>query len=325
MRAILCSAFGPPASLAVDELPSPVPGPGQVRIAVRAAAVNFPDTLMIEGRYQLRPELPFAPGFEVAGEVVEVGDEVDGTAPGDRVMALMSDGYGGFAEEAVTDAASVHPIPAGMDYVEAAAFLSPYGTAFHALRQKGRLGAGETLVVLGAAGGVGIAATEIGVAMGARVIAVAGSVEKLAVAREHGATESVDYRAEDLAARIAELAPDGVDVCIDPVGGDAFDALARRMAWGGRLLVVGFAAGRIPELPANLLLLKGYSAVGVWWDPFTKRDPELNARNLAELGRLFTEGRLRPRVQATYPLDRAAEALEEILGRRVAGKLVLVA
>jgi NADPH2:quinone reductase len=323
MRAVVCSAYGPPDSLAVGELPSSPPGPAQVRIRVRAAAVNFPDTLIIKGEYQVRPELPFAPGFEAAGEVVEVGADVAGLATGDRVMALMSDGHGGFAEEAVTDAAGAYRIPAGMDFVEAAAFLSAYGTAYHALVQKGRLAAGETLVVLGAGGGVGIAATEIGVALGARVIAVAGSPEKLAVAREHGATDLVDYRSEDLSRRIAELAPEGVDVCLDAVGGDAFEALSRRMAWGGRLLVVGFAGGQIPQLPVNLLLLKGYAAVGVWWDPFTKREPELNASNFEALERLYAAGRLRPRVQATYPLERVAEALEEILARRVAGKLVL--
>jgi NADPH2:quinone reductase len=323
MRAVVCSAFGPPESLAVGELPSPSLGPGQIRLRVRAAAVNFPDTLMIKGEYQLRPEMPFAPGFEAAGEVLEVGAEVTGFAPGERVMTLMSDGYGGFAEEAVTDAAAAYRIPAGMDFVEATAFLSPYGTAYHALVQRGRLAAGETLVVLGAAGGVGIAATEIGAALGARVVAVAGSAEKLAIAREHGAAETVDYATEDLAGRIAELAPGGVDVCLDGVGGDAFDALSRRMAWGGRLLVVGFAGGRIPRLPANLLLLKGYAAVGVWFDLFTKREPERNAANFEELERLYAAGQLRPRVQATYPLERVAEALDEVLARRVAGKLVL--
>jgi NADPH2:quinone reductase len=326
MRAIVCSRYGPPETLTVAELPAPEVGDGEIRVRVHAAPINFPDTLIIEGRYQVKPPMPFSPGFEVAGEVVAVGAGVQRFRLGDRVMALMSAGYGGFAEEAVTAAASAMAIPEGMDYVTAAAFLSPYGTSYYALVQRGRLQPGETLLVLGAAGGVGIAATEIGKALGARVIAAAGSPEKLALARAHGADEGIDYRSEDLGERILELTEGrGVDVCLDGVGGDAFDAVSRRMAWRGRLLVVGFASGRIPMLPTNLPLLKGYDLAGIWWDPFAKRDPAANEKNFRQLTRLYAEGRLSPEVARTYPLEDVAEALGDVRGRDVLGKLVLQA
>lgn len=324
MRAVICSEFGPPEALSVAELRRPVAGPGEIRIRVHAAPINLPDTLIIEGRYQLKPALPFSPGFEVAGEVVELGEGVQRFRLGDRVMALMSAGFGGFAEEVVTDASGATLVPRGMDYVTAAAFLSPYGTSFHALVQRGRLQAGETLLVLGAGGGVGIAATEIGKALGARVIAAAGSPRKLELARAHGADETIDYVGEDLGERIVALTGGaGIDVCLDAVGGKAFDVVARRMAWRGRLLVVGFASGSIPALPTNLPLLKGYDLLGVWWDPFTKREPEVNEENFRRLCRLWAEGRLNPEIARTYAFDQVATALGDVLGRGVLGKLVL--
>lgn len=325
MRAIICRAYGPPEALEFGELPAPAAGEGQVLVRVRAAGVNFPDNLIIQGRYQLKPAMPFAPGFEVAGEVVAVGAGVAKFKVGDRIMGLSAAGYGAFAELAVTDASTSMPIPDDMDDVAATAFFAPYGTSYHALVQRGRLTAGETLLVLGASGGVGLAAIEIGKALGARVIAVASSPEKLDVARAHGADELIDYHAQDLHQCVRQLtAGAGVDVCLDTVGGDAFDTMSRNMNWDGRLLVVGFASGRIPQLPVNLPLLKGYQVVGVWWGPFAQRDPESNVANFGELFAMYAAGKLHPRVFRTYPLERCREALKELLGRGVVGRLVLI-
>ncbi|WP_142811600.1 NADPH:quinone oxidoreductase family protein [Tepidiphilus olei] len=322
MRALICKEYGPPETLVLGELPSPPLGAKDVRIRVRACGVNFPDLLIIQNKYQVKPQLPFAPGGEVAGEVLEVGSEVRRIRPGDKVMALT--GYGGFAEEVVVDEHRVLPMPAGMDFVTAAGFTMVYGTTYHALVQRASIQAAETLVVLGAAGGVGLAAVELGKVFGARVIACAGSEEKLRTAREHGADELVDYRREDLKERIKALTDGkGADVCFDPVGGDAFDAMARSMNWNGRLLVIGFASGRIPQLPVNLPLLKGYQVVGVFWGAFVAREPETNRRNFAHLFELYAAGRIRPHVSHTYPLEQAARALDDLSARRAIGKIVV--
>jgi NADPH2:quinone reductase len=323
-RAIICREYGPPESLVIGQLASEELGPDDIRIRVHAASVNFPDTLMIRGEYQVKPPTPFAPGFEVAGEAVEVGASVTDYAVGDRLMALTRSGYGGFAEEAVTDTVKAAAIPDGMDYVTATAFYSAYGTSYHALVQRGALQKEETLLVLGASGGVGLAAVEIGKALGARVFAAASTAQKLEIARQHGADELVDYSQGDLKAQVAALtAGRGVDVCFDGVGGDAFDAASRSMAYNGRLLVVGFASGRIPLLPTNLPLLKGYQVVGVWWNNFVTREPDVNRANLVHLSELFELGALQPLVSRTYPLAEAVSALNEVLGRGVIGKLVL--
>jgi NADPH:quinone reductase len=324
MRAVVCEEYGPPESLVIGHLASEELGPDDIRIRVRAASVNFPDTLIIQGKYQVKPPTPFAPGFEVAGEAIEVGENVTEYAVGDRLMALTRSGYGGFAEEAVTNTVKAAEIPHGMDYVTATAFYSAYGTSYHALVQRGGLREGETLLVLGASGGVGLAAVEIGKALGARVLAAASTAEKLEIARQHGADELIDYSRADLKAQVMDLTAGlGVDVCFDCVGGDAFDAASRSMAYGGRLLVVGFASGRIPLLPANLPLLKGYQVCGVWWNNFVTREPGVNRANLEDLGDLFRLGALRPLVSRTFPLAEAVSALNEVLGRGVIGKLVL--
>lgn len=324
MRAVICRELGPPERLVIGDLPSEPVGPEDVRVRVHAASVNFPDTLIIQGKYQFKPTLPFAPGFEVAGDAIEVGENVTRFRPGDRVVGLTRSGYGGFAEEAVTDTKLAAPVPAGMDYITAVAFYTPYGTSYHALVQRGRLQAEETLLVLGASGAVGLAAIEIGKALGARVLAAASSAEKLEIARQHGADDLIDYSGGDLKERLRELTGDhGVDVCLDAVGGDAFDAASRAMSYDGRLLVVGFASGRIPQLATNLTLLKGYAVVGVWWNQFVLREPERNAANLEHLTELAAKGALRPEVFRTYPLERAVAALNDMLSRRVMGKLVL--
>lgn len=324
MRAILCTEYGPPESLVFGEIQSPPLGPHEIRLRVHAAGVNFPDTLIIQGKYQLKPSMPFAPGFEVAGEVIEVGEKVNRNRLGERLMGLTSCGYGGFSEEAVIDDERAVIIPKDMDYVTAAAIYTAYGTAYHALVQRGNLQRGETLLVLGASGGVGLAAVEIGKALGARVIAVASTDEKLQIAKVHGADELINYSHEDLKTRVKELtAGRGVDVCLDPVGGDAFDAMSRSMNWNGRLLVVGFASGRIPELPINLALLKGYQLVGVYWGSFVLREPAANAENFRHLLDMFAQGNIKPVVCDTYPLEKAACALNDLLGRRITGKVVL--
>ncbi|QRF61662.1 NADPH:quinone oxidoreductase family protein [Variovorax paradoxus] len=322
MRAVLCRQFGPPSSLVVEDVPSPVAGPGRLVVSVKACGVNFPDTLIIQGQYQFKPELPFSPGGEVAGIVKAVGEGVTRFKPGDRVIAATT--WGGYAEEVVAEAARTLPMPDGMDFATAAAFTLTYGTSHHALKDRAVLQPGETLLVLGAAGGVGLAAVELGKAMGARVIAAASSPAKLAVCRDHGADELIDYAAEDLRERIKALTGGrGVDVVYDPVGGDYSEPALRGMAWRGRFLVVGFAAGRIPSLPLNLPLLKGCAVLGVFWGAFTRNEPEVNAANLSELMQWVGDGRLRPHVSARYPLERAADALDDLVQRRVHGKVVL--
>jgi NADPH2:quinone reductase len=323
MKAVLCKQYGPPQSLTFEELPSPRPGPGEVVVSMRAASVNFPDVLIIQNRYQFKPPLPFSPGSELAGVVKAVGPGAGRWQRGDRVMAFTT--YGAFAEEVKTEAGRLLPLPEGMDFVTGAAFLLTYGTSDHALRDRGRLKAGETLLVLGAAGGVGLAAIEIGKALGARVIACASSEEKLAVCRSHGADAGINYAAEDLRARINALTDGrGVDVVYDPVGGAYSEPAFRSLAWRGRLLVVGFAAGEIPKLPLNLALLKGAAAVGVFWGDFAKREPQAFAESVLQLGDWFRAGKLKPHVSQTLPLQDAAEALKLMAGRQVKGKLVLI-
>jgi len=322
MKAVLCKSFGPPESLVVEETPSLTPGPGEVVIGVKAAGVNFPDVLIIQNKYQLKPPLPFSPGSEVAGTIKDVGDGVTAFKPGDKVMAIT--GYGGFAQEVKADARRVLQIPASMDFKTAAAFGLAYATSDHALRDRGELKAGETLLVLGAAGGVGLAAIEIGKALDARVIACASSADKLDVCREHGADDTINYATEDLRERIKVLTGGlGPNVVYDPVGGAYTELALRSIAWRGRLLVVGFAAGDIPKIPLNLTLLKGCSIVGVYWGDFARREPERFADAMNQLGRWHAEGRIRPRVSGTFPLERAAEALQLMADRKVSGKLVL--
>ena len=324
MKAVLCKQFGPPESLVVEELPSPSAGPGEVVVRVRAASLNFPDVLIIQNKYQFKPPLPFSPGSEMAGEVKAVGEGVKGYKPGDRVIAFTT--YGAFAEEVKVEAGRLVPMPEGMDFESAAAFLLTYGTSDHALRDRAQLKAGETLLVLGAAGGVGLAAIEIGKALGARVIACASSADKLEVCRAHGADELVDYAREDLRERIKVLtAGKGVDVVYDAVGGPYSEPALRSCAWRGRFLVVGFAAGDIPKIPLNLALLKGCSIVGVFWGDFARREPKAFAESIAQLGAWFRAGKLRPHVSQTFPLAQAVDALKLMAGRKVKGKVVLTA
>lgn len=322
MKAVLCKQFGPPESLVLEELPSPKPGPGEVVVSVKAASVNFPDVLIIQNKYQFKPPLPFSPGSELAGVIKEVGEGVKAFKPGDKVIAFTT--YGAFAEEVKTEAARLLPLPPGMDFASGAAFLLTYATSDHALRDRAQLKAGETLLVLGAAGGVGLAAIEIGSALGARVIACASSEDKLAVCREHGADATINYATEDLRERIKALSDGkGVDVVYDAVGGPYTEPAFRSIAWRGRLLVVGFAAGEIPKLPLNLALLKGASVVGVFWGDFARREPRQFAESVRQLAAWYAEGKLRPHVSQTLPLAQAADALKLMAGRKVKGKLVL--
>jgi len=322
MKAVVCKAWGPPESLIVDEVASPVPGVGQVLIEVHAAGVNFPDTLIIQRKYQVQPELPFSPGGEVAGRVKAVGPGVGGWRVGDRVVGSAT--FGGYAQEAVIAAERVVPMPDGMDYPEAAAFVLAYGTSLHALKDRGRLTAGETLLVLGAGGGVGIAAVEIGKAMGARVIAAASDAGKLALCSAHGADATINCTTEDLRERLKALAPDGVDVIFDPVGGERSEAAFRCMAWEGRHLVVGFAAGEVPRLALNLPLLKGASIVGVYWGNFLRRDADTTRAHMRDLFELHASGAVRPPVTHRYRMEEAGQALRDVMERRVKGKVVIL-
>jgi NADPH:quinone reductase len=323
VKAILCQAYGPPESLVVADVPPPVAGAGEVVVSMKAASLNFPDVLIIQGKYQVKPPLPFSPGSEMAGIVKAVGEGVTRVKPGDRVMAFTT--YGAFAEEVKTDADRLTPIPEAMDFANASAFGLAYATSDHALRDRGALRAGETLLVLGAAGGVGLAAIEIGKAIGAHVIACASTDDKLSVCRAHGADETINYAREDLRARIRDLtAGRGADVVYDPVGGSYTEPALRSIAWRGRLLVVGFAAGEIPRIPLNLALLKGCAIVGVFWGDFARREPSQAADSLRQLTRWFADGRIRPHISATFPLERAPEALALMAARKVTGKVVLV-
>ncbi|GGK17539.1 NADPH:quinone oxidoreductase [Deinococcus malanensis] len=322
MRAVICQNFDQPETLTVQTLPDPQPGPGEVVIAVEAAGVNYPDALMVMGQYQVRPPLPFTPGAEAAGRISAVGEGVTGLQVGQRVAAFT--GTGAFASHLKADARAVLPLPDALPLDVAATLPLAYGTSLHALIQRGALQAGETLLVLGAAGGVGLAAVMIGKALGARVIAGVSSPEKGEVARQHGADEVIEYGTEDLRERLKTLTGGhGPDVIFDPVGDRYAEAAFRSIAWGGRYLVIGFAGGEIPRLSLNLPLLKGASIVGVFWGEFARRDPQTNARNLARLSAWIAQGEVHPLVSERYELERTGEALRALLDRRVTGKVVL--
>lgn len=323
VKAVLCRQHGLPDTLEVAELPTPVPGPGQVLIDVAAAGVNFPDTLIIQNKYQFKPALPFSPGGELAGTIAAVAADVKDFSVGQRVIAFT--GWGAFAEQVVADAIKLIPIPSGVPDDIAASFVMTYGTSYHALKDRAALQAGETLLVLGAAGGVGLAAVEIGKVLGARVIAAASSDGKLSVCREHGADETINYSTEDLRERIRALTGGrGVDVVYDPVGGGYSEPALRSIAWRGRFLVVGFANGEIPKIPLNLTLLKGASIVGVFWGEFVRREPKANAHDLMELVGMMQKGTIKPLISARYPLADAAKALNAVMARTVTGKVVLI-
>ena len=322
MKALLCKTHGLPDTLVYEDAPDPTPGPGEVVIDMKAAGVNFPDVLIIQNKYQFKPELPFAPGAELAGVVSAVGEGVINTRVGDRVIA--STGWGAFVEKVTAQAKKVIPIPDGVGFDTAAAFILTYGTSYHALVDRGTLKAGETLLVLGAAGGVGLAAIEIGKALGARVIAAASTPEKLAVCREHGADELINYTTEDLRERLKALTGGkGPDVVYDPVGGSFAEPAFRSIAWRGRYLVIGFANGEIPRLPLNLALLKGASIVGVFWGDFTAREPQNFASDVATMFGWIAQGKLRPHISARYPLAQGARAIEDMMNRKVVGKVVI--
>lgn len=322
MKAMLCKAFGPAETLVLEEIASPEAKNNEILLDVHAAGVNFPDTLIIEGKYQFKPPFPFSPGGEAAGVVAAVGGKVSHLQVGDRVMALT--GWGSFAEQVAVAGYNVMPIPPNMDFSSAAAFGMTYGTSMHALKQRANLQPGETLLVLGASGGVGLAAVEIGKAMGAKVIAAASSAEKLAVAKAAGADELINYSDNNLKDEIKRLTGGkGADVIYDPVGGDLFDLAIRSIAWNGRLLVVGFASGRIPELPVNLALLKGAAVVGVFWGSFAQRQPQDNAANFQQLFAWHAEGKLKPLVSQTFPLEQAAQAIDTLGQRKAVGKVVV--
>ena len=322
MKAVRCRAYGPPESLVIEDIPSPTPGPGEVLVAVNAASVNFPDLLIIENKYQIKLPLPFSPGCEAAGVVTAVGDGVVSLSRGDRVMAIT--GHGAFAEEICVPADRAFPIPDRMDDETAAAFLFTYGTAHHALCDRGYLARGETLLVLGAAGGVGTAAIDIGNAVGARVIACASTDEKLAFCRARGASDTINYATSDLRDEIRRLVGDaGVDVVCDPVGGAHTEAALRSTAWRGRVLVIGFTAGEIPRVPLNLPLLKGCSIVGISWGGHMRREAPRFADGIKQLMSWYRDGWLRPHVDRTFPLERVADALTLVATRGVRGKVVL--
>ncbi|BDM20403.1 NADPH:quinone oxidoreductase family protein [Pseudomonas sp. LRP2-20] len=324
MKAVLCKTLGPARDLVLEDVASPLPKKNEILLDVQAAGVNFPDTLIIEGKYQFQPPLPFSPGGEAAGVVAAVGERASTFKVGDRVMALT--GWGAFAEQVAVPFYNVMPIPEHMDFTTAAAFGMTYGTSMHALKQRGQLQPGETLLVLGASGGVGLAAVEIGKAMGAKVIAAASSAEKLVVAKAAGADELIDYSQASLKEEIKRLTGgQGVDVIYDPVGGELFDQAVRGLAWQGRLLVVGFASGTIPQMAANLVLLKGAAVLGVFWGAFAQRQPEDNTANFRQLFAWHAEGKLKPLVSRTYPLAEAGAAIEALGQRRAVGKLVVLA
>ncbi len=322
MKAVVCKAWGLPETLVVEDLPEAVPGAGEVAIDIMAAGVNFPDVLVIQNKYQFKPTLPFTPGNEVAGVVRAVGAGVQGVAVGERVLAFAP--QGAFAQQIAVPASSVMKIPQTMDYDTAAALTLTYGTSHHAVVDRAQLKAGETLLVLGAAGGVGLAAIEIGKALGARVIAAASTDDKLAVCREHGADDTINYSTEDLREGIKRTTGGkGPDVIYDPVGGGYTEPAFRSIAWRGRYLVIGFANGEIPKLPLNLPLLKGASAVGVFWGDFARREPAQHVAAMQELMRWHAEGKIRPHVSATYALAQTPQALIDMASRKVTGKIVI--
>ncbi len=321
MKAMLCKELGPPSKMVLEDIPSPVPGRKEVLIGVKACSVNFPDTLIIQGLYQFKPSLPFSPGSDIAGVVKAVGEGVKHLKPGDEVFGLVP--HGGFAEEVVAPASNIFPKHPTMDFKVAASFMMAYGTSYHALKDRAKLKEGETLLVLGASGGVGLAAVELGKLMGAKVIAAASTDEKLELCRKYGADETVNYTIEDLKKKVKELTDGkGADVVYDPVGGAYTEAALRATAWQGRLLIVGFPAG-IAKIPMNLPLLKGCQIVGVFWGSFTMRNPQKNMQNTMELIQLYGKGALKPYIDATYALKDAPKALEDMMNRKIKGKIII--
>ncbi len=322
MKALLCLRYGPPQALEIQDIPEPAAGPGEVVVAVAAAALNFFDILAIAGKYQVKPEFPFSPAAEFAGTVAAVGAGVKDFKAGDRVAGSI--GFGAAREQVAVKAQQLVRVPEGLPLEKAAGIIITYGTALHALKDRARLKPGETLAVLGAAGGVGLAAVELGKAMGARVIACASSADKLEFAKKHGADEGIDYSKEDLKERLRALtAGNGVDVIYDPVGGVYAEAALRAIAWQGRFLVIGFASGEIPKIPLNLLLLKSTDLLGVFWGEFIRRNPDAHRANMAEILSLARKAKISAHVDAVYPLERAAEAFEAIAQRKAKGKIVL--
>ncbi len=323
MKALLCKEFGTPDKLVIEEIASPIAGIGQVVISVKACSANFPDVLMIQNLYQFKPPLPFSVGGEVAGIIKEVGEGVKHLRVGDKVVALC--GWGGFAEEVAVDARRCIPLPTTMDFVAGASLLYNYGTSYHALKDRAELKSGETLLVLGAAGGVGLAAVELGKLMGAKVIAAASAEEKLAVCKAKGADFLINYSKEDVKEKIKEITQGrGVDVIYDPIGDKYTEPTLRSMAWKGRYLVVGFAGGEIPKIPLNLALLKGCAIMGVFWGSFTEKEAQKSGENLLELASFYTEGKIRPHIYKTYSLSDAPQALWDLINRKVIGKAVVM-
>ena len=322
MKAIICNQFGQPSSLQYQEVASPSPKEDEILIAVKACSVNFPDTLIIQGKYQFRPPFPFSPGSDVAGIVLEVGKEGSPFKVGDAVVGFVP--FGGFAEQVLIKASDCFPKPTGMTMVNAAAFLLAYGTSYHALKDRANLLKDETVLVLGASGGVGLTAVELAKRMGAKVIAAASSREKLALCQQFGADEVIHYQEKNLKDRIKELTNGkGVDVIFDPVGGSFSEAALRAIAWKGRHLIVGFANGEIPKIPVNLTLLKGASIVGVFWGAFAQKEPQKSLANIHQLLTWFSEGKINPHIDKTYSLQDAPKALGDMMDRKVKGKIVI--
>ena len=323
MKAVLCKQHGLPNTLVLEDIASPKAGAKQVVITVKACGVNFPDTLIIQNKYQFKPELPFSPGGEVAGIIKEVGEGVSHLNVGDTVIAMT--GWGGFAEEVLTDASRVFPIPPVFDFKTAATFAYVFGTSYYALKDRAQIKEGETVLVLGASGGVGLAAVQLAKVMGAKVIAAASTAEKLAVCSQYGADAIVNYTDDNWREQVRTLTDGkGVDVVYDAVGGHYAEPALRSMAWGGRYLVVGFAAGDIPKIPLNLPLLKGCAVVGVFWGEFATRQKKDNQANMMQLFGWLMQGKIKPHISAEYPLEQAAQALNDLLERKATGKVVLV-
>jgi len=322
MKAVLCKHFGPPEALVMEDVPAPVPGAGELLIDIHAAALNFPDVLMIQGKYQSQPPMPFAPGGEIAGVVAAVGADVTRFKPGDRVFG--GTGFGGFAEQVVARERAMRPMPDSMSFAEASGISTTYGTSYYALKQRADLKPGETLLVLGAGGGVGLAAVELGKAMGARVIAAASSADKLEAARASGADDLIDYSDGELKEKVKTLTGGaGADVIYDPVGGDLFQQCLRCINWYGRLLVIGFAGGEIPKVPANLILLKSCQVVGVFYGAWSAREPAEAARNFEEILDFYRRGALKPMIGRTFALTDYAAALRCLMNREAIGKVVV--
>lgn len=322
MKAIVCNKFGTPDTLKYQEIETPNPKEGELLIKVKACSVNFPDTLIIQGKYQFRPVFPFSPGSDVAGIVEKVGENVQHFTVGDAIVGFIP--FGGFAEKAIVNAKDCFPKPKGMSMVNASAFLLAYGTSYHALKDRANLQNGETILILGASGGVGLTALEISKLMGATVIAAASSEEKLALCKQFGADEVINYTEENLKDRVKELTNGkGVDVIYDPVGGHFSEQALRAIAWKGRHLVVGFANGEIPKIPINLTLLKGASIVGVFWGAFAQKEPKKSLENIQQLLTWFVKGAVKPHIDKIYSLENAPKALEEMMQRKTKGKIVI--